>query len=280
MKWEWEIKPETSWLEFNWKELWAYRHLLFRLIRRDFLTLYQQTLLGPAWVVIQPLLTVLMYVAIFDRVVGIPINDVPPLLFYLAGIIIWNLFAETFNSTAFTFTNNAALFSKVYFPRLVIPFSVTASHIIRFGIQFLLFLIFYVYHAVKGNIVVVPHHIMLALPFTVLIVAMMGLGLGLSFAVFIAKYRDLGNLLQLGLRLLMFATPIFYPLSFVEDPGIRHLMVFNPLAPMVEFYRYAFLGFGNFSMGQLLYSAACALFVFIIGAVLFNRKGAKLIDVV
>lgn len=280
MPWQWEIKPETAWLEMNWKELWSYRHLLLRLIRRDFLTLYQQTLLGPVWVVVQPLLTVITYVLIFDKLVGIPINGLPPFLFYLAGIIVWNLFSETFASTAFTFTTNATLFSKVYFPRLVIPFSITASHIIRFSIQLLLFLGFYFYHLVTGNITFQPLYILAALPFTMLVVSMLGLGFGLSFAVFIAKYRDLGNLLQLSIRLLMFATPIIYPFTMIENPEIRYFMSFNPLVPVVEFYRYAFLGFGTFTIPQLVYSLAWTIFAFVSGTVLFNKMGAKLIDVV
>ena len=280
MAWEWEIKPETSWFELNLRELWSYRHLLGRLIRRDFLTLYQQTLLGPLWVVIQPLMTVFMYVLIFDRVVKIPINDLPPFLFYLAGIIVWNLFSETFHSTAFTFTANASLFSKVYFPRLVIPFSITASHVIRFLIQFGLFLIFYIYHVVAGTIDFKPLHILVALPFAIVVVALLGLGLGLCFAVFIAKYRDIGNLLQLCIRLLMFATPIIYPLSFVDDPFIQQVMVFNPLVSVVEFFRFAFLDFGIFSPTQLAYSVMCSVVIFVVGSVLFNKISAKLIDVV
>lgn len=279
MTWEWEIKPETSWLELNLKELWSYRHLLTRLIRRDFLTLYQQTLLGPAWVVIQPIMTVLMYVLIFDRIVGIPIQNVPPFLFYLTGVIVWNLFAETFNSTAFTFTANASLFSKVYFPRLIIPFSITASHVIRFFIQFALFLVLYGYYLFQGKIEFNPI-VFIALPFAVVIVAMLGLGFGLAVSVFIAKYRDLGNLLQLTLRLLMFATPIIYPLSFVEDETIRHIMIFNPLAPVVEFFRFSFLGFGIFTAPMLIYSVTWSVLSFLAGAVLFNKMGGKLIDVV
>jgi lipopolysaccharide transport system permease protein len=279
MAWEWEIKPETSWLDLNLKELWSYRHLLTRLIRRDFLTLYQQTLLGPAWVVIQPLMTVFMYVFIFDRIVHIPIQNVPPFLFYLAGVILWNLFSETFNSTAFTFATNASLFSKVYFPRLIIPFSTTASHIIRFLIQFILFLVFYGYYLLNGTIVFQPL-ILVAIPFTIVVVSMLGLGFGLGVSVFIAKYRDLGNLLQVTLRLLMFATPIIYPLSFVENETIRDIMIFNPLAPLVEFFRYSFLGFGIFTITQLLYSVGWAVVVFLGGTALFNKMGGKLIDVV
>jgi lipopolysaccharide transport system permease protein len=280
MRWDWEIKPETSWLDINWKEMWAYRHLLLRLIRRDFLTLYQQTLLGPVWVVIQPLLTVITYVLVFDRVFQIPINNVPPFLFYLCGVIIWNLFAETFNSTAFTFTTNAALFSKVYFPRLVIPFSITASHIIRFFIQFLLFAVFYIYSLINGDIVFAPLNMVIAFAFVITTVALLGLGFGLCFAVFIAKYRDVGNLFQLGLRLLFFATPIVYPLSFVENPAIRELMVYNPLAPLVEFFRHSFLGYGMADPALLVYSAGWAVIIFLAGTILFNRMGAKLIDVV
>lgn len=280
MKSQWEIKPETSWFEFNWKEFWSYRHLLGRLIRRDFLTLYQQTLLGPAWVIIQPLLTVATYIIIFDKVIEIPINDVPPVLFYLSGIILWNLFAETFTSTAFTFTSNAALFSKVYFPRLVIPFSVTASHLIRFFIQFGLFLVFYLYHVVTGSVNTPNGLALIAMPIVVAVVTLLGLGLGLCVSVFIAKYRDIGNLLQLSLRLLMFATPVFYPMSYVTNDQVQGLMKFNPLVPLIESFRYAFLGFGTFTIPHLLYSTFVALLIFLVGSLLFNRMGAKLIDVV
>jgi lipopolysaccharide transport system permease protein len=279
MKWQWEIKPETAWFDVNLKELWTYRHLLLRLIRRDFLTLYQQTLLGPAWVVIQPLITVLMYVLVFDRIVEIPIAGRPPVLFYMAGVIVWNLFAETFNSTVFTFTTNATLFSKVYFPRLIIPFSVTASHIIRFLIQFGLFLIFYGYHLFKGNVSFNIGAILIALPLTIVVISIIALGAGLCFAVFIAKYRDIGNLLQLCVRLLMFATPVLYPLSFV-DPHLAQILIFNPLVPMVEFFRFAFLGHGVFTVIHLVYSGLCMLFAFLVGTILFNKMGAKLIDVV
>lgn len=280
MAWHWEIKPETSWLDLNLKEVWNYRHLLLRLVRRDFLTQYQQTLLGPAWIVIQPLLTVVTYVLIFDRLVGIPIHGLPPFLFYLAGIIVWNLFAETFISTAFTFTTNATLFSKVYFPRLIIPLSVTASHMMRFMIQFLLFTGFYVFHLLKGNIVFQPFYVVAATLSTIVIVSLLALGLGMCLAVFIARYRDVGNLLQLAVRLLMFATPVIYPLSMIGNPDLRLAMAFNPLAPLVEFFRYAFLGYGEFSIALLLYSLFCAVFTFLIGTLLFNKMGSKLIDVV
>jgi lipopolysaccharide transport system permease protein len=279
MAWQWEIKPETSWLDINFKELWSYRHLLLRLIRRDFLTLYQQTLLGPLWVVIQPLMTVFMYVLIFDRVVGIPINNVPPLLFYLAGIVVWNLFAETFGSTAFTFTSNATLFSKVYFPRLVVPLSVCASHVIRFLIQFLLFLLFFLYHLFKGTIQPEVVEILIVFPFTILITSFMALGFGLGFAVFIAKYRDVGNLLNLAIRLLLFATPILYPFSFVP-PELQKIMLLNPLVPVVELFRHAFLGYGAVSPEQIAYAIISTVVVFLGGTILFNKMGAKLIDVV
>jgi lipopolysaccharide transport system permease protein len=279
MAWQWEIKPETSWLDINFKELWSYRHLLLRLIRRDFLTLYQQTLLGPLWVVIQPLMTVFMYVLIFDRVVGIPINNVPPLLFYLAGIVVWNLFAETFGSTAFTFTSNATLFSKVYFPRLVVPLSVCASHVIRFLIQFLLFLVFFLYHLFKGTIQPDVVEILIVFPFTILITSFMALGFGLGFAVFIAKYRDVGNLLNLAIRLLLFATPILYPFSFVP-PELQKIMLLNPLVPVVELFRHAFLGYGAVSPEQIAYAIISTVVVFLGGTILFNKMGAKLIDVV
>jgi lipopolysaccharide transport system permease protein len=279
MKWQWEIKPDTAWFEWNWKEIWDYRHLLFRLIRRDFLTQYQQTLLGPVWVVIQPLITVLLYVIIFDRVIGISTDEAPPALFYMAGIILWNLFAESFSGTVYTFSANAMLFSKVYFPRLIVPFSVTASHIIRFFIQFLLFLVFYGYNLYKGTVTFNAWYALVAVPVTVILTSGLGLGLGLTLSVFLAKYRDLANLIQLCLRLLMFATPVIYPLSIVPQ-GIRDIMVFNPLVPVVEFFRFAFLGEGIVSAVQLGYSAGCMTLIFLVGTILFNKMGGKLIDVV
>ncbi|WP_333820620.1 ABC transporter permease [Ohtaekwangia sp.] len=279
MRWQWEIKPDSAWFEWNWTEMWHYRHLLFRLIRRDFLTQYQQTLLGPIWVVIQPLVTVLLYVIIFDRVVGISTNDAPPILFYLSGIIIWNLFAESFSGSVYTFSANAPLFAKVYFPRLVIPFSITVTHIIRFFIQFGLFVIVYVFNLYKGTISFNFSYSLLALVLAVIVPAGIGLGAGLGLSVFLAKYRDLTNLIQLTIRLLMFATPVIYPLSIVPEK-IRHAMVFNPLAPVVEFFRYAFLGEGMFTVIQILYSVGFAAGIFVLGAVLFNKLSDKLIDVV
>ncbi|HEY9045383.1 MAG TPA: ABC transporter permease [Ohtaekwangia sp.] len=279
MRWQWEIKPDSAWFEWNGKELWHYRHLLLRLIRRDFLTQYQQTLLGPVWVVIQPLVTVLLYVVIFDRVVGISTDHAPPVLFYLSGIILWNLFAESFSGSVYTFSANAPLFSKVYFPRLIIPLSVTATHIIRFFIQFALFLGIYVFYIYKGIVSFHPLYSILALTLGVVVPAGLGLGAGLALSVFLAKYRDLTNLIQLTIRLLMFATPVIYPLSIVPET-IRRGMILNPLTPVVEFFRFAFLGEGMFSILQLGYSLGCVAAIFIFGAVLFNKMSAKLIDVV
>jgi lipopolysaccharide transport system permease protein len=279
MRWQWEIKPESAWFDWNWKEIWNYRHLLLRLIRRDFLTQYQQTLLGPMWVVIQPLVTVLLYVIIFDRVVGISTNEAPPALFYLSGIIVWNLFAESFSGTVYTFTANAPLFAKVYFPRLIIPFSVTASHIIRFFIQFMLFAGFYIYSLYTGAVTFNPLYCVLSIPLAIVVSAGLGLGSGLALSVFLVKYRDLTNLIQLTIRLLMFATPVIYPLSIVPDK-IKAVMVFNPLVPVIEFFRIAFLGHGTTSGVQLAYSVASVMVIFIAGSIVFNKMGAKLIDVV
>ena len=279
MRWQWEIKPESAWFEWNWKEIWLYRHLLLRLIRRDFLTQYQQTLLGPAWVVIQPLVTVLLYVIIFDRVVGISTNETPPTLFYLSGIIIWNLFAESFSGTVYTFTANAPLFAKVYFPRLIIPFSVTASHIIRFFIQFLLFISFYLYNLYTGVVSFNLLYCLLAIPLAIVVSAGLGLGAGLALSVFLAKYRDLTNLIQLTVRLLMFATPVIYPLSIVPEK-IKVFMVYNPLVPVIEFFRVAFLGQGTTSGIQVAYSVVSVIVIFFAGSILFNKMGSKLIDVV
>jgi len=278
MSWQWEIKSETPWFDLNLKEVWSYRHLLARLVRRDFLALYQQTLLGPVWVVLQPLLTVLIYVIVFNKVVKIPTGDIPPVLFYLAGIIQYNLFTEILTGTAFSFTNNATIFSKVYFPRLIVPLSVAASQILRFLIQFGLFLCFYAYFFVSGTINADALLLFPALLFAILITTGLALGFGLMFSVWIARYRDLGNVIHLGIRLLLFATPVFYPFDFI--PGeLQKWSHINPLTIPIEFFRLAFLGRGEFSMFWCGYTIFFCTVVLTAGVLLFNKKSTKLIDV-
>ncbi|HYF30610.1 MAG TPA: ABC transporter permease [Chitinophagaceae bacterium] len=278
-KWEWEIRPYTKWFRLNLGELVAYRDLLFRLVRRDFLMLYQQTLLGPVWIILQPVLTVLTYILIFDKILGISTNNIPPLLFYLTGITLWNLFSDVFMSTTATFVGNASIFSKVYFPRMIMPLSSTLLHITRFLVQALLLVAMLLFYHFTGRYPLSGNWLAALLP--VVMAAMMGLGVGLTFSVLTAKYRDLMNLLHLAMRLLMFVCPIFFSVSAVPE-NLAWITYINPLAPLFEMFRAAFLGSnaGTFTAMQLLFSAAVTIIVLLGGMALFNKKADTLMDVV
>ena len=276
--WDWSIVPQSSWFSWNWKELWTYRHLLLRLIRRDFLVHHQQTLLGPMWIVYQPIITLVTYVFIFEKAVGLSTGGTPSYLFYFCGIIVWNLFSESFIGTAFTFTQNAQLFEKVYFPRLIIPFSVVATNLIRFAIQFSIFALLLMFFIFVKDFEVFPWRWIPALLVTLILAPGLGMGLGMVFSLLTAKYRDLVNVIHLGIRLLMFATPVIYPLSVVSG-DIQLFVVANPLTPVFEFFRFAFLGSGTFSYLQLLYSAVAMIVLIVFGSMLFNKYGSKLQDV-
>lgn len=274
----WEIKPESYWFQWRLKELWEYRHLLFRLVRRDFLIHHQQTLLGPLWIVFQPIIMLVMYMLIFEKAVGLSTDGLPPALFYLSGIILYNLFAECFSGTSFTFIQNGQLFGKVYFPRLVIPLAVVLVNLIRFGIQFVIFLILML-ALEPGNLMQYPYRWIPSMVFAITITALIGLGLGLIFSILTAKYRDLVNVIHLIVRLMMFATPIIYPLSIVDE-NFRMWVYMNPLSSLVEFFRFGFLGQGTFTLYQLAYSAIFALILNLVGIMLFNKYGNKLQDVI
>lgn len=277
--WDWEIKPDTEWFAWKFSELWRYRDLLFRLVRRDLLVHHQQTLLGPLWIVIQPLLMLLTFVLIFDRAVGLSTDSIPAPLFYLSGIIVWNFFSDSFSGTAYTFTQHAPLFGKVYFPRLIIPLSVILMNVVRLGIQLIVFVLFIFWYWWFYDFYVSGWLWLPALMCMILLVSGISLGLGLFFSVLTAKYRDLGNMVQLGIRLLMFATPIFYPLSVI-DAEIRAIVMLNPLVSIIEFLRFGFFGQGNFTIAQLAYSFGFMCSTLLMGTLLFNKFGSKLQDVV
>lgn len=276
--WAWEIKPESFWLEWPLPQLWTYRHLLLRIVRRDFLIHHQQTLLGPLWIVFQPVIILVIYLLIFQKAVGLSTDGLPPTLFYLSGIILWTLFSECFTGTAFTFIQNGTLFGKIYFPRLIIPLSVVLVNFIRFGIQFsIFFLILLVID--PARITDDPLRWLGSMIFSTAVIAGLGMGLGLVFSILTAKYRDLVNVIHLIVRLLMFATPVIYPLSIV-NPEMRSWVNLNPLCSVVEFFRYGFLGEGTFTEWQLMYSFACMVLLIAGGALLFNKFGNKLQDVI
>lgn len=277
--WDIVIEPRSSLLNINLREIWRYRDLLMLLVRRDFIAFYKQTILGPLWFFIQPLLTTLMYFIIFTKVAGIKTDDVPPLLFYLAGVTCWNYFSESLTKTADTFSANASIFGKVYFPRLVIPLSIVMSNLIRLGIQFLLFLGMWIYYLITDDSVQPQWEMLLLLPFLVLLMAALSLGLGIIFSSLTTKYRDLRFLLTFGIQLLMFATPVVYPLSLASEK-YKWLIVANPFTAIIETFRYAFLGKGDFNWLYLGYSCVATMVILAIGVVIFNRVEKNFMDTV
>lgn len=274
----WEISPSTSHLNFN--ELLAYRHLLARLVRKEFLINYQQTLLGPLWILFQPLITLITYVFVFNKVIGVSIGGkLPPTLFYFCGIIIWNFFNESFLATSRTFRDNIHVFSKVYFPRLVIPLASIATQFLRFLIQLALFIIILLYFMIFKGFALTFNIYMVAVPFVIFIIGMISLSMGLIFSIITAKYRDLTNFVEIFLRVLIFVTPVIYPISSVKE-NIRWIVELNPLTPLFELFRLGLLGEGTVSPSHLLYSIIFTIVALLSAVLLFNKQGSKLIDVI
>jgi lipopolysaccharide transport system permease protein len=274
---EWEIRPETRWFGINLKELYSYKDLLLQLSRKEFLGLYQQTLFGPFWVLLQPLLTVLTYVLVFNKLIGISTQGVPPFLFNLIGITLWNLFSEVFLQTSKTFSQNADVFSKVYFPRIIVALSTLWLQLILFGIQMLLLFGVYFYYTITKQVTFDFANLMLIFP-VIIITSGIGFGGGLIFSVLTAKYRDLQALIQLIIRLLMFVCPVFYTLSMI--PAKRQWLVnLNPLSSQFELFRFAFLSNGSIDVAQLFYSGGFMLVIVAAGMLLFDKMSVDLMDV-
>lgn len=272
------IKPTTNWFNFHFKEIWRYRDLLMLFVRRDFVSVYKQTILGPAWYLLQALFTSLAFTLIFGRVAKLPTDGVPQILFYMAGVVSWNYFSQCLTKTSNTFVNNAGIFGKVYFPRMTVPISIVISNLVGFGFQLLMFLGFLVYFYFTG----LPVNLNLALllfPVLLLMMAGMGLGLGIIISSLTTKYRDLQYLVTFGVQLLMYATPVIFPLSFFGGK-LRTLVLLNPMTSIVETFKYAFLGSGTFSWFYLCYSALFTIVVLIIGILLFNRVERSFMDTV
>lgn len=277
-KWSMVIKPKQSLLQIDFNEIWQYRDLILLLIRRDFVSRYKQTVLGPLWFIIQPLMTTIMFTIVFGRIAEIPTDGLPHLVFYMGGIVVWSYFADCLQSTSNTFVANAHIFGKVYFPRLVIPLSVVISNLIKFGIQFLFFLLFVGYYYTQGASITMNPEI-LVFPLLLILLAGLGLGFGIVISSLTTKYRDLTNLVGFGVQLWMYASPIIYPLS--EIPAQWRIYVLaNPVSPIVEAFRYGFLGTGTFSWGHLAYSFSFMVILLLIGVVLFNRTERNFIDTV
>lgn len=277
-KWDWQIETRTSWWGSSLAELWEYRHLAAGLVRRDFLLIYQQTILGPFWVLLQPLLTLVTYVLVFGKVVGMSTGEVPQALFYFAGIVLWNLFSDSFLGIAATFRDNAQIFSKVYFPRLIIPIARLTGYFFHFGIQFGLLLLVLTWYVLFRGLPPPEAPALLLAPVAVLLVGAISLGLGLLFSVLTAKYRDMAHLIAIGVRLFMFLTPIIYPVNQVSVQW-RWVVELNPLTPLFELFRRALLGQGTVQLSQLAYSGTFAVVVLLGALLVFNKQGDKLIDI-
>jgi lipopolysaccharide transport system permease protein len=278
-QWTEVIRPQTGLLDINLPEVWRYRDLLALLVRRDFVATYKQTILGPIWFFLQPLLTTIMFVVVFGRIAQISTDGLPMMLFYLSGITIWNYFAECLNKTATVFRDNASIFGKVYFPRLIMPLSIVASNLVKFGIQFVLFLGFWLYYLLKPGSNVHPNLFILLSPVLLLMMAFLGLGFGLLISAMTNKYKDLVFLLTFAVQLAMYATPVIYPLSSVSEK-YQWLLKLNPMTAIAETFRFGFLGSGSFSTGNFLYSLGCSLLVLVLGVLVFNKVEKSFMDTV
>jgi lipopolysaccharide transport system permease protein len=277
-EWTEVIRPKRTWYDINLGELWRYRDLIMIFVRRDFVSVYKQTILGPLWFLIQPLITTIIFTIIFSKVANIPTNGVPATLFYMTGLTAWNYFAACLSKTSGTFINNAAVFGKVYFPRLTVPVSVVISSLITFGIQFLFLMCFWLYFYFIGASVTMNAY-MLLMPLLLLIMALMGLGFGIIVSSLTTKYKDLQFLVGFGVQLAMYATPIIYPLSSIPDKYKTFVML-NPMTSVIETFKYALLGNGSFSWTMLGYSGAFTVILLVTGVLLFNKIEQRFIDTI
>lgn len=277
-KWTTIIKPKTGLFDINLKELIQYKDLIIMFVKRDFKTLYKQTILGPLWIIINPLLTTIMYTIVFGNIANISTDGMPQIVFYMLGTTVWTYFSSSLTKTASTFTANAAILGKVYFPRLVMPISTVLSGLINFGVQFVMFLLFAIYYYVKGA-PINPNIYILMIPLLLLQLALLSLGFGIIISSLTTKYRDLAVLVTFGVQLWMYATPVVYPASQIGGK-LKTLMMLNPVSPIVEAFRYAFLGSGSMPFNFLLISMITTLIVLLIGVVLFSKVEKTFMDTV
>jgi lipopolysaccharide transport system permease protein len=280
--WLYTISSKQKLINLNFKEIWRYRDLLLLFVKRDVVTLYKQTILGPLWYVIQPLFTSVIFTLIFNNLGQIQTGSVPPFLFNLAGITAWNYFKECLTGTSDTFKKNQSIFGKVYFPRVIMPMSVTISNLLKFGIQLCVFFCFYAYYAFQGSSVSINSQVLL-FPIYILMMALLGLGLGMIISSMTTKYRDLTVLVSFGVQLLMYASAVPYPVSEAKlkfPSWFVPLVEYSPLTQIVEGFRYMLLNTGSFSWIGFLYTLAISFVVFILGLIVFNKTEKSFIDTV
>lgn len=279
-QWDLVIESERSFFQLNLRETFHYSDLLWLLVRRDFVSLYKQTILGPVWFFLQPLITTITFTIIFGRLAKIDTGDtIPQPLFYMAGIVTWNYFAECLTKTSTVFKDNASIFGKVYFPRLIMPLSIVMSNLLKFGVQLLLFAVIFIYYVVARDYRPEMSAYILLIPLMLAIMAALGLGLGMIISAATTKYRDLAFLITFGVQLFMYATPVIYPLSTLPEEA-RNIMQWNPMAPVIEGIRFGFFGEGLFSWTYLAFSLGITAFILILGILIFNRVEKKFVDTV
>lgn len=272
------VTPQRHLLDINFGDIWRYRDLLRMFIKRDIITVYKQTVLGPIWFFVQPIMTTLIYMVVFGSIANISTNGIPQPLFYMAGIVLWNYFQDCFNSTSDTFTANANLFGKVYFPRLIVPLSKISSGLIKFFIQLSLFIVLYIYYIIKGT-VISPNISLLLVPVFIATMAILALGAGIIFTSLTTKYRDLKFLIVFGVQLLMYATPIIYPITAVPAK-IAPFIKANPITYIIEGFKYSLFGQGYFSVAGILYSIGFSIVILLLGVIIFNRTERSFMDTV
>lgn len=276
--WDLVIKGHTSLFDLKFNDLWRYRDLLLMFVKRDFVSFYKQTILGPLWFFIQPIFTTLVFTFVFGNLAGISTDGLPQYLFYLSGITAWNYFSECLTKTSTVFRDNAAIFGKVYFPRLIMPLSIVVSNLVRFGVQLLLLVVMMVYFGIKGaNFNVTPA--IVCFPFLVILMAFLGLGLGLIITAMTTKYRDLTFLVTFGVQLLMYGTTVIYPLSAAPEK-YKSIIELNPMTGIIEAFRYCLLGKGEFTLASVGYSTICTLVVMLLGIVIFNKTEKNFVDTI
>jgi len=279
-EWDLVITSQRGWFELHLSDIWRYRDLLLLFVKRDFTTFYKQTILGPVWFFLQPLLSTIVFTIIFNRIAKIPTDELPPILFYMSGIIAWNYFSGCLIATSGTFTSNAGLFGKVYFPRIIIPLSKVVSGLAKFSVQLIMFAGFYFYYITIGNEQINPSfYTLLLIPIMMIQMALLGQGLGMIISSLTTKYRDLSYLISFGSQLLMYISPIVYPLSVVPEK-YRYIIIANPMTPVIEGFRQAFVGKGHLDMNMLLYSILLTLIIFFTGLLVFNKVEKNFIDTI
>ena len=277
-EWDLVIEPHSSLFQLNLKDVWRYRDLLWLLVKRDFVSFYKQTILGPLWFFIQPLFTTIIFTFVFGNLAGLSTDGLPQPLFYMAGITSWNYFADCLTKTSTVFKDNANIFGKVYFPRLIMPLSIVVSNLVRFGVQMLLFFMMMGYYAYIGA-AFTPNAYILLFPVLVFQMALLGLGLGLVITALTTKYRDLAFLITFGVQLMMYATTVIYPLSAAPDK-YKWLIELNPMTGIIEAFRFGFLGQGEFTFSSFGYSVAFTLVSLVLGVIIFNKTEKNFVDTV